>query len=135
MRSIGVVSIALGLLIVVSRGFLVLFPAATLRWFEEKVLTASRTRLFGLCLLPLAALMIWVGAEQDSGLAAVLFIFGLFIIIVAVPWLVFFPRTFMDVCSAFLPPDPGSNLMGWRAAGLFGVVIGAALIYFGWLAL
>ena len=135
MSVVGVVSISLGLLIVVSRGFLTLFPAATLRWFEKSVLTESRTRLFGILLLPLAVLMIWSGAAQDSGLAGTLLIFGFFILIAAVPWLVFFPRTYIEFCSAFLPPEPGSSLVGWRVVGLLGMAIGAALIYFGALAL
>ena len=135
MNAVALVSISLGLLIGISRGFLTLFPATTLRWFEKRVLTESRTRLYGILLLPLPALMIWAGAAQDSALAGVLLVFGFFILIVAVPWLVFSPRTYIEFCSAFLPADPDSSFIGWRVVGSFGMAIGAAFIYFGALAL
>ncbi len=134
MSAVGIVSIVLGLLIAISRGFLVVFPGATLRWFEDRIQTESRTRLFGICMLPLPGIMIWAGASEDSGLAGFMLILGLFILAVS-PWLVLFPRSYMDFCGAFVPPDPSSNLMGWRMIGLLGVGVGAVFIYFGWLAL
>lgn len=134
MSVVGIVSLAFGLLIVVSRGLLVLFPAATLRWVEDRIDTESRTRSFGLYTLPVPGLMIWAGASEDSGLAGVLLIFGLFIL-AGIPWLVFFPRSYMEFCGAFVPPNASSNLMGWRMLGLLGVVFGTVFIYFGWLAL
>jgi hypothetical protein len=131
---VGIVSIALGLLIVISRGFLLLSPAATLQWFEKIIQTESRTRLVGLSTLPIPVLMIWAGGAAETGLAGVLLIFGLFML-ASVSWLVFFPGSFKRFCETFLPPDPGSSLMGWRSIGLLGVFIGGVLIYFGWLAL
>ena len=134
MSAVGIVTIALGLLIAVSRGSLVVFPAATLRWFEERIKTETRTRLIGIYALPVPGLMIWAGASEDSGLAGVLLILGLFML-VASAWLVLLPRSYMEFCGAFLPPEPGSNLRRWRMIGLLGVAFGAVFIYFGWLAL
>ena len=134
MSAVGIMSIVLGLLIAISRGFLVAFPTATLRWFVNRIQTESRTRLFGICWLPLPGLMIWAGASEDNGLAGVLLIFGLFMPF-PIGWLVLFPRSYMEFCGAFVPPDPSSDLMGWRMLGLLGVVVGAVFIYFGWLAL
>ena len=112
MSAAGVVTIILGLLVVISRTFLVLFPAATLRWTEDRFLqTESRTRIYGISVLPIPGLMIWAGASEDSDLAALLLIFGLFML-TALSWLVFFPRSFMDFCEIFLPPDADSKLIG-----------------------
>ena len=58
-------------------------------------------------------------------------IFGLFFLLFAIPWLVFFPRSYMELTSSLLP----SNLMGWRLLGLLGAIVGLVLVYFGWDAL
>jgi hypothetical protein len=112
MSAVGIVSIAVGLLIIVSRGLLVLAPAATLRWFGGIIQSEARTRIFGTCALLVAAPMIWAGASEPSGLATVLFIFGVFVV-------------------EFLPADSNTGLFGWRILGLVGVVIGAALFMAG----
>ncbi len=134
MRAVGLVSIAFGLFIVISRGWLFLAPAVSLRWFGERISTETRTRIFGIYMLPLPALMIWAGASEDSGLAGVLLILGLFIL-VGIPWLAFFPRSYMDFCGLFLPPRESSNLVGWRTLGLLAVFLGLVFVYFGWRAL
>ena len=131
MSAIGVVSIAVGLLIMVSRGLLVLAPAATLRWFGGIVQSEARTRILGTCALLVAAPMIWAGASETSGLGFVLFVFGVLVVIVSLPALVFFPRAYMAIADGFLPADSDTGLFGWRILGLVGVVIGAALIMAG----
>lgn len=133
--SVGIVSIVLGLSIAISRAFLVVAPAATLRWFAERISTEARTRAFGASMLILPAAMIWAGASEDSGLAGVLLIFGLFILFAIVGWLWAFPRSYMEFCGAFLPHDENSSMVGWRVLGLLGVAIGLVFIYYGWLAL
>lgn len=134
MSAVGIVSIILGLLIVISRGLLVVSPRTTLQSFGKIIQTESRTRLVGLATLLLPVLMIWAGGSADTGLAGVLLIFGLFML-AAISWLVFFPGSYIHFCRGFVPPDPDSNLMGWRLMGLLGVFIGGVFIYFGWLAL
>lgn len=134
MSAVGVVSVAFGLIIAISRGLLVVLPAATLRWFAKCIETEARTRLFGVCVLPIPGAMIWAGASEESGLAGVLLIFGVFMLMVIV-WPVVFPRSYMEFCGAFVAHDPSSNLMGWRMIGLVGVAFGMAFIHFGRLAL
>jgi len=131
MSAVGIVSIAVGLLIMVSRGLLVLAPAATLRWFGGIIQSEANTRIFGTCVLLVAAPMIWAGASEPSGLATVLFIFGVFIVVVSLPALVFFPRAYMAIADGFLPADSDTGLFAWRMLGLAGVVIGAALFMAG----
>ena len=131
MNSVALVCIILGSLIVVSRGLIVVAPATTLRWFTAMIETEARVRTLGFCVLLLPVLMIWAGSTEDTALALVLLIFGLFFLFVAIPLLLFFPRSFMDIASAFLP----TSLMTWRLLGLMGVLFGLVLIYFGWGAL
>jgi hypothetical protein len=131
MSAIGIVSMAVGLLIIVSRGLLVLAPAATLRWFGGIIQPEAKTRIFGICALLVAAPMIWAGASETSGLGILLYVFGVFVVIVSLPALVFFPRAYMAIADGFLPTDSNTGLFGWRILGLVGVIIGAALFMAG----
>ena len=131
MSSAGIVCIVFGALIVTSRGLIVVAPATTLRWVKDMISTETRVRTFGLCALVLPALMIWAGASEDTVLANVLLIFGLFFLLLPIPWLVFYPRSYMEFTNFLLP----SNLMGWRVIGLLGAIVGLVLVYFGWGAL
>ena len=115
----------------ISRGLIMLAPATTQRWVKDMISTETRVRALGLYALVLPALMIWAGASEDTVLAGVLLIFGLFFLLVTIPWLVFFPRSYMEIANFFLP----SNLMGWRVLGLLGAIVGLVLVYFGWGAL
>ena len=131
MSTAGIVCIVFGALIVITRGLIVVAPATTLRWVKDLISTETRVRTIGLSALVLPALMIWAGASEDTVLAGVLLIFGLFFLLVTIPWLVFFPRSYMEIANFFLP----SNLMGWRVLGLLGAIVGLVLVYFGWGAL
>ena len=131
MNTVALVYIILGSLIAFSRGLIVVAPATTLRWFTAMIETEGRVRTLGLCVLLLPVLMIWAGSTEDTALALVLLIFGLFLLFVAIPLLLFFPRSFMDLASAFLP----TSLMTWRLLGLMGALFGLLLIYIGWGAL
>ena len=131
MSAVAIVSIALGLLIMVSRGLLVVAPAATLRWFGGIIRSEARTRIFGACVSVIAAPMIWAGTSETSGLATVLLVFGVFVVVVSLPALVFFPRAYMSFAEGFLPADSNNGLFGWRMLGLVGLVIGAALFMAG----
>ena len=131
MNSAALVLVILGSLIAVSRGLIVVAPATTMRWFTALIETEARVRTLGLCVLPLPALMIWAGSTEDTALALVLLIFGLFFLFVTIPLLLFFPRTFIDLARAFLP----ASLMTWRLLGLMGALFGLVLIYIGWSAL
>lgn len=92
-------------------------PATTLRWFKDLIRTEARARVFGLWLLAIPALLIWAGYYEDTVLAQVLLIFGLFLLFVIIPWLVILPQTFMNLVPAILPTD----LFTWRLLGLMGL--------------
>lgn len=72
MSAVGIVSIAVGVVTVCGRIPLVVAPAATLRWFKGMIMTNGRIRVLGAFVLLLGATMVWAGASEDSGLAAIL---------------------------------------------------------------
>ncbi len=131
MSSVGIVCIVFGFFIVISRSLVVVAPATTLRWVKDMISTETRVRTLGLYALVLPALMIWAGASEDTVLAYVLLVFGLLFLLLPIPWLVFFPRSYMEFTNSLLP----SNLMGWRVLGLVGVIIGVAIFMIGMRAL
>jgi hypothetical protein len=135
MSTSGIVAIFLGLLIICSRGQLLLVPAFTLRWFGEMIKTKVRTRIMGAFVVLMALPMIWSGMSENTGLASFLFIVGVFFLLIAVPALVLFPNIYMDIAESMLPEDLGGSLFGWRIMGLVGVIIGIAIFRVGMAAL
>ena len=135
MSTAGIVTMFLGAFIVCIRGPLLLAPAATLRWFGEAIKTKSRTRVLGAFVVLITVPMMWSGVLENSGLANVLFILGVFIFVVSIPMLVLFPSAYMSIAGSFLPSDSGSNLFGWRIVGLVSVIIGIGIFRVGMVAL
>jgi hypothetical protein len=135
MSAVGVVSIAVGAIVVANRGLLLLAPAATLAWFKGIVETNGRIRALGAFVLALGATMAWAGASEESVLATILTVLGWLFVGVGTLALVLFPDVYRAVANAVLPRDPSRNLFLWRFRGLVGVVAGAVLIYYGALAL
>jgi uncharacterized protein YjeT (DUF2065 family) len=132
---VGVVSIVLGVVVLCSRGALLVAPAATLRWFEGVIETNARTRALGAVALALGTAMAWAGASEQSGLATILWVVGWASIGISTLALLLFPAAYRAIAEKVLPSDPDPDLSGWRVLGLFGVIVGGLLIYFGALAL
>jgi hypothetical protein len=132
---VGVVSIVVGVVVVSSRGALLVAPAATLRWFEGLIGTDGRTRALGAFVLTLGATMAWAGASEHSLLATILWVVGWAVVAISTPALVLFPAVYRAIGEAVLPSDAGEDLIGWRLVGLLGVILGGLLIYYGALAL
>ena len=135
MNRVAVVSIALGLIVVCSRGALLVAPAATLGWFEALIVTDGRIRALGAFVLTLGATMAWAGSSEYTGLATILRLGGWAIVAFSTPTLVLFPTAYRAIAESVLPSSSDSDLAGWRLLGLIGVILGGLLIYFGALAL
>jgi len=127
----GIVAIILGAFIILSRGALLLFPAATLHWLGTLLKTEARTRILGTIVVLIALLMMWAGMAQHTGLEIVMFIFGIFFLVVAVPGLLLAPTIYRNLANSFIPDDLSGSLFGWRMLGLLGVVIGVAILMVG----
>ena len=137
MNEVGALSILLGIVVVCSRGALLVAPAATLRWFATLIGTNSGSRVLGALVLALGASMAWAGAGEDSGLATILSVVGWAAVGISAVAMVLFPAVYRAIAEALLPSDIDTDpdLSGWRVLGLAGVVVGGLLIYFGALAL
>ena len=135
MSKVGIVAIFLGVLIAFGRGPLLLAPSATLRWFKTAIETEARTRMLGMFAILIGSLMTWAGIDQGSGLESIMFIVGVFIVVVTIPALLLFPSAYMSVASSMLPADADTSLFGWRIVGFVNIVIGVALIRAGMVAL
>ena len=135
MSEVGVVSIVVGVVIVCSRGALLIAPAATLNWFRGVIATDSRIRALGALVLILGAAMIWAGGSDHSDLATFNSVVGWVFVGISTLALVLFPTAYRGIAEAVLPSPPDADLGGWRVVGLLGVAIGGLLVYFGALAL
>ena len=135
MSKIGIVAIFLGVLIAFGRGPLLLAPAATLRWFRKAIETEASTRMLGMFAVLIGLLMTWAGVDHGSGLESIMFIVGVFIVVVSIPALLLFPSAYMSIASSMLPDDAETSLIGWRFLGLVNILIGVALIRAGMVAL
>ncbi len=134
MSAVGIVTIALGVLVVCGRGALLVAPEAALGWFKETIASNGRLRTLGAFLMTLGAAMVWASASEDSGLGTFLTIFGWGMLGVSALLLVLFPGVYRAIANPFMPSDT-SGLFLWRFAGLAGTVVGVLIIYFGVLAL
>jgi hypothetical protein len=131
MNVAGVIAILVGILIISSRGHLLLFPDSALRWFGKAIKTESRTRILGAVAILIAVTMVWSGMPQRFALETVLFTFGIFILLFAIPTLLLVPSIYMNFANLFLPDDLTGSLFGWRITGLVGVIIGVAFLMVG----
>jgi hypothetical protein len=134
-RTVGIASIVVGVVVLCSRGALLVVPAATLRWFRAVIATNARIRSLGAVALSLGATMLWAGASEHGGLATTLSVVGSAIVGMSTLALLLFPAVYRAIAEAMLPFDGDTDLTGWRVRGLLGVVLGGLLIYFGALAL
>ena len=127
----GIVAIVLGLLVIIARLPLLLFPATTLNWFRAMLRSEAQIRVLGCVLLPLAIAMILAGLPQSTGLEIVLFILGVLYLMIAVPATLIFPRAYMSFIATFIPEELSGVLFGWRLLGLIGTAFGGAILAFG----
>ena len=76
MNAVGIVSIALGVLVVCVRGYSLVAPVPNLRWFRTMSRTNGGLRKLGTFVLLVGLTIIWAGSSEDSGLADVLSFVG-----------------------------------------------------------
>ena len=131
MNTVGIVTIALGVLVVCGRGTLLVAPAPTLRWLKETIASNARTRMLGAFAMALGAAMAWAGTSEDSGLATFLTVSGWVVLVISALVLVLFPGIYRAMANAFLPSDTSGSLFLWRVRGLAGTLAGVLIIYFG----
>jgi uncharacterized protein YjeT (DUF2065 family) len=128
--ALSVLCILLGVLIIVTRGPMIVAPRATLRFYERLLSTDARVRGIGLVIGPLAvALVAFTSGEE--GAAGILRALG-WLSAAATLWLLAVPSSYRRLAQGVLDffessVDPAIV----RIIGLLAVAIGVALIYVG----
>ncbi len=131
MSPVGIVSIALGLLVVFLRGGpLMVAPAAYLRWVRRLIQANNTIRMLGAALLILGGVMAWAGTTDHSALASLLTVAGVASVAVGTI-LVTVPGVFSRYAVAFFPAIGEGRLSGWRVFGMVVTSAGLLLIYVG----
>ena len=72
MSTVGIVSIAIGVIAVAARSTGLVAPAATLTALKRIFSTNARTRILGAFAFAVGAMMIWAGTSDESTLAQIL---------------------------------------------------------------
>ena len=131
MNAVGIVSIALGVLFVCVRGYSLVAPVPTLRWFRTMARTNGGLRKSGTFVLLVGLTMIWAGSSEDSGLASVLSFLGFAFVGMSTLLLLLFPSAFRALVDLMMPEDTSGVLTFLRFKSITGIIIGALFIYFG----
>ena len=130
MNAVAIVSIALGVLTVCSRGYSLVAPASALRSFRTMVGTNRGLRILGAFLLLIGLTMIWAGFSQDSGLADVLSFLAFAFVGLSI-LLLLFPSAYRNIVDLTMPEDTEGVFIFVRFKSLYGIIIGVLFIYFG----
>jgi hypothetical protein len=120
--------ILLGVFIIISRGPLAIWPAATREVYHRLLKTNLRVRLFGLALLPLPVVMILVNQGGPEDAAIILTGLGYLFICIVLVFLLLIPGIYRLIADAVLE---GMDTVILRGVGVIGIVIGILLIYTG----
>ena len=129
MSGLAAVTITLGVLIIVSRGSLVLFPKRTLDFTRRLVDRPSVIRLIGVFLALLGLMMIVTASGDDRAAAQFVLGTGWFFLAVSMALLVFFPSLYRGLTVTLLDVMEGGG--GTRALGVLGVAVGIVFVYLG----
>lgn len=135
MNPVGIVSIVVGALFLVSRVSSLVAPAKMLTWFRNVISTNRGVRTVGAPILVQGLTMIGVGYPQDSGLATVLFYVGIVFVVMSTFLLLLFPGVYRSMVESMMPEYTEGVMIFIRVKGLTGVIIAGLFIYFGVLAL
>ena len=131
MDSLSIICIAVGILVIVSRGPLIFSPSATLRFYDRWLLsTNARFRVYGVVVATLAMVLLFSDFGEGV-LSGWLLAFGWLIATMALLFLVLpnFFRQILQTIFGYINKSVDERIM--RIVGLLSVVFGLALIYVG----
>ncbi len=128
MTGTDVTLVLLGVLIIVSRGSLAIWPVTTRNVYQRLLKTNLRVRVFGLTILPLPVAMVLVNQGNPRDAAVILTGLGYIFIFVVIVFFLIIPGIYRLVTEAVL--DAMDTVM-LRGAGAISTAIGILLIYAG----
>jgi hypothetical protein len=129
MNGLATVSIALGTLIIVIRGPMVVAPKGTLEVYRQLIQTPARIRILGVFVALLGLAMIAAAWGIDQTAAQVVLVFGWFLSLVSLFLLLLFPTLYRGLAAFFL--DALEDTSAIRAVGVIGVAFGVFFLYLG----
>ncbi len=128
MSELAIVTTAVGVLIVLARGPLIVAPQATLGIYRKLLETHARIRIIGACVVALGVAMAVSAQDVDRTAAEVIFAISVTIALGALLLLVY-PSAYKRLADTVLAAVEDPTTL--RAIGVLGVGIGASLIYLG----
>jgi hypothetical protein len=132
MPELAVVSIALGILIVVARGPMVVAPQATLGAYRRVLETDARVRMLGVGLASLGLGLIVFARGSDAGAARFLFVFGWLLAAIAVLFGLILTSFFRRIASSFVNfLDDSIDSAILRITGVIALGVATFFIYLG----
>jgi hypothetical protein len=132
MPELAVLSIALGLLIAVARGPMVVAPRATLAAYRRVLETDVRVRMLGVGLASLGLGLIVFARGSDAGAARFLFAFGWLLAAIAALFGLILTSLFRRSASSFLDfVDDSVDSAALRITGVVALGVATFFIYLG----
>ena len=131
MNAVGIVSIALGVLFVCVRGYTLVAPVSSLRWFRAMSRNNGGLRILGTVVLLVGLTLIWAGSSEDGGLADVLSFVGFAFVGLSTVLLLLFPGVYRGLVDSWFSEDSSGVLTFLRFKSIAGIIIGVLFIYFG----
>lgn len=132
MPELAVLSIALGLLIAVARGPMVVAPRATLAAYRRVLETDVRVRMLGVGLASLGLGLIVFARGSDAGAARFLFAFGWLLAAIAALFGLILTSLFRRSASSFLDfVDDSVDSAVLRITGVVALGVATFFIYLG----
>ncbi len=128
MSELAIVTTAVGVLIVLARGPLIVAPQATLGIYRKLLETHARIRIIGACVVALGVAMAVSAQDVDRTAAEVIFAISVTIALGALLLLVY-PSAYKRLADTVLAAVEDPTTL--RAFGVLGTGIGALLIYLG----
>ena len=130
MDPLSIFCVLVGILIIVSRGPLIVAPTATLRVYDKLISTDARIRGFGVGLAPIAVGLIGLPLGERPS-AEILRAFGWLWAAVTL-WLLFAPGSYRRFARGVLDfVESSVDEAVVRISGILAVALGVWLIYFG----
>lgn len=129
MDALSILCVALGVLILASRGPMLFAPAAYLRFLKELTSTNLRVRGLAAAFTPFVVALLALPLG-DGEMAGILRFLG-WLWAAAMLWMLAIPGSYRKLAVAVLEAMSSSGEGGTRTIGAVAVAIGIALIYFG----
>ncbi len=129
MSNLAIVSIILGVFIIAIRSPLILLPETTMIFYRKLTANKKRIRILGTFMAMLSFAMISSAQHSDQVAASIISIFGWFIVLIAVPFLLIFP-SFYKLLAEFVFEIIDNSII-LRSMGFIGTAMGIFFIYLG----